>query len=39
MLVRIAMEEQKDVTVLGLEYLQENSPKNVLELLLEDLDA
>jgi structural maintenance of chromosomes protein 5 len=38
-LVRIAIKDQIDATKLGLEYLQENSRKSALELLLEERDG
>jgi hypothetical protein len=37
--VRIAIKEQLDATKLGLEYLQESSRKNALEVLLEERDG
>lgn len=38
-LVRIAIKDQKDATKLGLEYLQESSRKNALDVLLEERDG
>jgi hypothetical protein len=38
-LVRIAIKDQKDATKLGLEYLQESSRKNALDILLEERDG
>jgi hypothetical protein len=38
-MVRIAIKDQKDVTILGLEHLQESGRKNALESLLEGRDG
>jgi hypothetical protein len=37
--VRIAIKDQVDATKLGLQYLQESSRKNALEVLLEERDG
>lgn len=37
--MRIAIKDQVDATKLGLEYLQESSRKNALEVLLEERDG
>jgi hypothetical protein len=38
-LARIAIKDQKDVTILGLEYLQGSGCENALESLLEECDG
>ena len=37
--MRIAIKDQLDATKLGLDYLQESSRKNALEVLLEECDG
>lgn len=37
--MRLAIKDQMDATKLGLEYLQESSRKNALDILLEERDG